>query len=168
MPENVLTGTALETALDALKLPEGPASKLDKNQKLTQQITGDLKYFERGTMPAISRHVHRLSCVMSNPPPEALQAAVSTLALAYKLRESCLTYGGDRVKRTAPVDGHIEMSLDDGAPSELERVLGRCINRPTSCICYPSDVRRSSRGALHEEDRHRGRQYTRRREPGNS
>ena len=57
---------------------------------------------------------------MSNPPPEALQAALSTLALAYSLRESSLTYGGDRVKRKAAVNGHIEMSLDEGAPSELE------------------------------------------------
>ena len=47
-----------------------PRKKLSKDQKRVQKIIGALKFPER-VMPALSLVLHRLSSVMSDPPPEA-------------------------------------------------------------------------------------------------
>ena len=88
---NVFTGKQLQDELDGLTLPTERTQKLNGDQKLTQRIIGDLKYFERGTMPRITRAVHRLSCIMGFPPPEALHAAKGVLADAYAHRHEHLT-----------------------------------------------------------------------------
>ena len=119
-PDGLLVGTALETLLDSLKLaPEKPA-KLDSDQKMVQQILGDLKYFERGSMPRLSLMVHRLSCIMSAPPPGSLVAAKSVLAIAYHHRDEKITYGRPRATRGAILDGFLAMDIADGAPAEFE------------------------------------------------
>ena len=72
---NVLSKCKLMNVADGLELdPESRASKrLSNEQKTTQSVIGSLKFVER-IMPEISLPLHRLSCVMSAPPPEALEA----------------------------------------------------------------------------------------------
>ena len=120
-PANLLEGTALTDALSGLTLPSDRSAKLNADQKCVQQIIGDLKYFERGIMPRISRMVHYLSCIMSFPPPGALPAAQGVLALAYKHRADSLTYRSGALLKTRNLrDGRIEMHMTEGAPAELE------------------------------------------------
>ena len=120
-PTNILEGKALEAALTALTLPAERSGKLSQTQKRVQQIIGDLKYFERGTMPRISRKVHHLSCIMSFPPEGALQAAEGVLAEAYAYKDSCIRFGGECVTRGQPsVDGRTNLDMSKGAPAEME------------------------------------------------
>ena len=120
-PKDLLEGTALTDALSRLTLPADRSAKLNADQKRVQQIIGDLKYFERGIMPRISRMVHYLSCIMSFPPPGALPAAEGVLALAYKHRADSLTYRSGPLLKTRNVrDGRVEMHMSEGAPAELE------------------------------------------------
>ena len=120
-PTDILAGKALTDALAKLALPSERQSKLSQQQKRVQQIIGDLKYFERGTMPRISRMVHHLSCIMSFPPEDALPAAEGVLAEAYAHRDSCIVFGGKYAEREKPsVDGRITLDMTKGAPRELE------------------------------------------------
>ena len=120
VPTDVLTGTTMTKFLENLAMPSVKPSVLSKGQKTTQQITGDLKYFERGSCPRLSRMVHRLSCVMSNPPSDGLMAARSILYHAYLHKDDCLTFGKTGVTRAVPTDGKLTTILSDGAPDELE------------------------------------------------
>jgi hypothetical protein len=120
-PAGLLEGKALTDALEALTLPKARVGRLSESQKRVQQILGDLKYFERGTMPRMSRMVHRLSCIMSFPPEGALAAAEGVLAEAYAHKEDCIIYGGERfASREEPVDGRTTLDMAQGAPAELE------------------------------------------------
>jgi hypothetical protein len=119
-PSGLLAGKALHDSLAALVLPTDRGSKLNAEQKRVQQIIGDLKYFERGSMPRISRMVHYLSCIMSFPPPGALAAAEGVLAYAYQHRTDRITYRRNGPKLRNEHDGRIEMNMTDGAPDELE------------------------------------------------
>ena len=105
--------------LDGLKLPEQRSTKLTKGQKRVQQIIGDLKYFERGYMPRITLKVHRLSCIMSDPPPEAEVCAESVLAEAFEHRHVPLTFHRSSTKR-AYSDGKTTVDLSSGAPEPME------------------------------------------------
>jgi len=120
---DVLEGKALIEQLEGLKLADAAqrTAKLTADQKRVQQIIGDLKYFERGTMPRISRMVHHLSCIMSFPPAGALAAAEGVLALAYKHRDDCIQFSSAAEHRTTePTDGRITLDMNEGAPAELE------------------------------------------------
>ena len=120
-PTGLLEGKALLDALTQLSLPKDRVGKLSDDQKRVQKILGDLKYFERGTMPRISRMVHHLSCIMSFPHEGALQAAEGVLAYAYEHRDDCITYGGKLPTRTEPDhEGRTHIDLALGAPAELE------------------------------------------------
>ena len=116
----VATGTRLDAELDALTLPKERTSKLDGDQKLTQRIIGDLKYFERGTCPRLTRRVHRLSCIMGFPPPEALHAAKGVLADAYHHRHEKIVFAANSTTPETPVDGCVGAVLTRGAPATLE------------------------------------------------
>ena len=120
VPDDILSGTALTKFLEELAMPSVKPAVLSKGQKTTQQITGDLKYFERGSQPRLSRMVHRLSCCMSCPPSDGLLAARSVLHYAYVNRADCLTFGKTGVVRPLPVDGRLTSILSNGAPDELE------------------------------------------------
>ena len=118
-----MQGKTLEEALESLALPpqEERTAKLNDDQKKVQQVIGDLKYFERGTQPRLSRMIHRLSCIMSYPPPGALQCALGTLATAYVHRNECITFSGSSQPRNGVInDGRLQIDMSKGAPCELE------------------------------------------------
>jgi len=101
--------------------PRAPGAKLTSEQSRTQQIIGSLKFIEK-VMPRISLVVHRLSCVMSSPPPEALIVAKAALAMAYKERHVGVTYGGDGPTDDSRLSGRLSanISLDEPAAATLE------------------------------------------------
>ena len=118
-----LSGGKLEAALKALVLPtEPPPKKLSKDQQRFQSITGFLKFFERGSYPRLSKMVHCLSRVMSNPPPETCVAcAEGVLAYAYAhLNEGLhFEYRADAPTREHH-DGKMDIDLSAGAPNGFE------------------------------------------------
>lgn len=120
-PADILVGAQLTELLESLHLPDIRPSKLSPDQKTTQCITGDLKYFERGSMPRLSRMVHRLSCCMGCPPAnDGIIAARSVLYHAYTHRHDKLTYGASPTNRADPIDGRLDMKLTERAPTQLE------------------------------------------------
>ncbi len=94
---------------------------LSPQQKQVQAIIGALKYPEP-VLPQISLPLHRLSCVMSYPPPEAMAVALCVLELAYEHRHVGVTYGGvlQEVNPRLSVKVHAHVDLSAPAPAELE------------------------------------------------
>ena len=115
---DVLKGSKLMDVADGMALdPDTRESKkLDAGQKATQSIIGSLKFVER-VMPEISLGLHRLSCVMSAPPPEALKVAQGVLHFAYMRKTNGITYGGNGVD-DADLD-HEHVGIEGKAPLEL-------------------------------------------------
>ena len=118
----LLQGKKLDALLDDLKLPpaEERTNKLNAEQKKVQQILGDLKWIERCTMPALTRRVHRLSCIMSFPPPGTLALAEAVLFDAYLLRHQGLIFADHKVPERAVADGRSNIDMAAGAPEHLE------------------------------------------------
>jgi hypothetical protein len=130
LPQLVDNGTApalpkgrkLQKMADALQLAERTnGARLTKQQVTTQRIIGSLKFVEK-VMPKLTLPLHRLSCVMSSPPPEALIVAQAALALAYKDRHLGITYGGDGPATAARFKGRLAANilLDEPAGPDLE------------------------------------------------
>ena len=95
--------------------------KLSHTQVRTQQLIESLKYIEN-LHPRISLVMHRLSCVMSSPPPEAYVVAQAALAAVYAERHAGITYGGAGMSAgprfSAAIAAHID--LNEPAPATLE------------------------------------------------
>ena len=75
----VLSGKRLADAADSLKLADREG-KLSPQQVRTQSTIGHLKFVER-VQPRLALVIHRLSCVMSSPPPEAYEVARAALCI---------------------------------------------------------------------------------------
>ena len=122
-PVKLPTGRALHSMADALKLGNDRPHKLAKHQVRTQQLVGSLKYIEL-IHPRIALLMHRLSCVMSNPPEAAYTVALAALAMVYNERDVGITYGGIGLSTGAWLSGfisaNINLSLPVPAPAALE------------------------------------------------
>ena len=120
---DVLSGKKLMDTADRLKLaPRTSTGKLTPHQVRTQQLIGSLKFIER-VQPKISLGLHRLSCVMSSPPPEAWDVACSMLAVAYADRSVGITYGGagpddEAARFEGRMQAHIDLTQSAGAQLE--------------------------------------------------
>ena len=111
------SGKKLMDMADAMALlPREATSKLTAAQSETQQIIGKLKFIEKVT-PKLSLVVHRLSCVMSSPPPEALTVAKATLATAYGERHVGITYGGSGPADDTRLSGRLSANIDLNEPA---------------------------------------------------
>jgi hypothetical protein len=121
VPARILKGKALDDLLASLKLPTTRSGKLSPASKRTQQIIGDLKYIERGSCPRLTKMLHSLSCVMNEPPEEAVLAAESVLAEAFQSRDEPLRFnrrsGGPQRKHSG---GRMRVDLKAGAPASFE------------------------------------------------
>ena len=118
---DVPTGAKLMAMADKLEMPEHtPGARLDATQTSTQRIIGACKFMEK-VNPRLCLPLHRLSCVMSFPPPDAHTVALATLALAYKHRDVGITYGGPGGDDSARLSGVLNSNLlDEPAPAALE------------------------------------------------
>ena len=105
---------------DALKLAEREGGRLTRKQQRTQMLIGSLKFVER-VHPRISLVLHRLSCVMASPPPEAWTVALCALEAVYAERDVGITFGGAGLAVHHRIDGalHANIDLTEPAPSEL-------------------------------------------------
>ena len=119
-PDSLLKGKRLEQAANALVLPAQRPTKLSRVQRSIQRKTGALKWVEK-IMPSLCLGVHRLSCVMSCPPDEAVPVAEALAWRAWQARHDGITYGGDTAADLSKVEICIKGpgSLDDGAPTGL-------------------------------------------------
>ena len=89
-----LSGIELMRVADGMQLvPRAEGAPLTPDQKRAQRIIGSCKFIEK-VMPMLSLPLHRLSCVMSSPPPEANAVAKAVLSAAWTQRDVGLVYGG--------------------------------------------------------------------------
>jgi hypothetical protein len=119
-PLSLPSGTTLQRMADSMQLAER-SGRLTRAQTRTQQIIGSLKFIER-LHPRITLVLHRLSCVMSSPPPEAWTVACAALAAVYAERTRGLTFGGDSLSASPRLGGRLRANIDlaEPAPAELE------------------------------------------------
>ena len=112
-------GMSLQTICDGLRLVRPQPAKLSAQSKQVGSIVGSLRYPEK-CIPAITLPLHRLSCVVASPPPEARLAADLVLELAYDHRYDGLTFGG--VLSSPRLGAHMHASVDmtDRPAVELE------------------------------------------------
>ena len=115
----------LEAMADAMVMPERRKSGLTPLQRSTQALIGSLKFIER-CHPRASLMLHRLSCVMTCPPPEAYTVARALLNSLYAERDVGITYGrngvperGDEYELKGQLSSNI-VDLNGVAPMELE------------------------------------------------
>ena len=115
---NVPSHTSLHQTADAMRMPEERKKSLSPLQRKTQKLIGSLKFIER-LHPRLTLLLHRLSCVMAYPPPEAYEVARAALAMAYHERDIGITFGG---ALTARLDGRVSANVDlwQPAPASLE------------------------------------------------
>jgi hypothetical protein len=86
---------------DGLALFTPAPAKLDLQQVRTQQLIGSLKFIEL-LHPRLSLVLHRLSCVMSAPPPEVYDVARAALAAVHAERHVGITLRGRRLVCLSP------------------------------------------------------------------
>ena len=122
-PPDLPSGSKLHALADAMQLVTPRPAKLTRVQRATQQLCGSLKFVEK-VQPRISLLLHRVSCVMSCPPPEAYDVARAALKIAFEDRDVGITFGGGGMSATSRLEGSISKSIpfdmDSPAPSELE------------------------------------------------
>jgi hypothetical protein len=121
-PADILSGTKLNHAADALAMVSPRPLVLNSMAKSVQEMGGGVKFVERGVMPRMSRLMHKISCVSAAPPPEAYVVARSAVAMMYRHRCEGITFGGGGLTARAPLRGGLfcDVKLSEGAPVELE------------------------------------------------
>ena len=114
---------SIEQTADEMRLAEGgPPKKLPPAGKRCQQMIGDLKFIER-VLPGACLPLHRLSCVMSNPPATATRVCEHLLKYAYVHRHTGITFGGGGVSSAPRVEAKLScehVRLAGRASDDLE------------------------------------------------
>ena len=117
---NLPHGKSLSKLADAMEMPADRAPKLSHRQTQTQRLIGCLKFIEK-VHPRLSLVLHRLSCVMSCPPPEAWDVARAALVSVWRHRFVGLTFGGSS-SPSPRLGGDLRAAIDltEPAPHQLE------------------------------------------------
>lgn len=116
------TGKKAQQLADSMRTPELSARKqLTRGQKETRTIAGKTRWYEKVT-PSVTLGNHRLACVLSHPPPEALLIAKYVLADAYDARHDGITFGGGGISSEPRLGGSMsaDFAMADGARKALE------------------------------------------------
>ena len=93
LPADVPQGKKLRNLLDTITLmPMERGVKLDKPQRMVQQITGDLRWCLRVSVRLV-RAVHKLSCVAQCASPGSELAALGVVAVAWRHRYEGRSFG---------------------------------------------------------------------------
>ena len=115
-----VTGGKLQQLADSLELaPRADSARLSPSQVRTQQLIGSLKFIER-VHPRVSLILHRLSCVMSSPPPAAYDVARAALLALWDERTVGITFGGAGMTASSRLAGSFDVKLDLDAPAGSE------------------------------------------------
>jgi len=96
------SGQKFQQMADSLQLVTPRPLKLSHPQAQIQCLIGSLKFI-KGLHPRLYLVIHRVSCVMASPDPEAMLVAQAqaTLAAAYAERDVGITYGGAGLSASA-------------------------------------------------------------------
>lgn len=117
-------GKKLMDMADALMMaPREPGKPLTKEQVSVQQKIGSLKYIEK-VQPKLSLAIHRLSCIMASPPPEAGIIADSLIETAYEDRYTGITYSAVATDESSPVQGRLCAHIPDEARVSGHKAVG--------------------------------------------
>ena len=119
-PDRILTGKALQDAADALRLPADQPMPMPKAGKRVQQALGKLKFPEKRCIPALTLVLHRLSCVMKYPPPEATLVIDSVLYMAYQHRGDGITYSRHSLEGQVDLTAQAAYKYDLDAPAPID------------------------------------------------
>ena len=106
---------------DQLRTQTAPkGAKLNADAKYVQRASGYGRFIRR-VMPAISLPLHRISCVMTNPPPEAKKVARSIVLWMHQHEADGITYGGGGLSNAPTLEGSLysNIDLDSPAPEQL-------------------------------------------------
>ena len=114
-------GKRLQDMADHMQLCVPRPVKLNHRQTETQRLIGSLKFIEK-VQPRISLVLHRLSCVMAAPPPEAWDVARAALSSVHENMHGGITFGGAGITGAARLGGAMraEIDLSEPAPQQLE------------------------------------------------
>ena len=115
-PKDLPIGGRLHAMADAMQLAERTGDRLCPKQVRTQKLIGSLKFIER-VHPRATLILHRLSCVMSAPPPEAYQVACAALLALWDERDVGITFGGAGMTTTPRLEGSLKAHIDLGEPA---------------------------------------------------
>ena len=108
-------GGKLHALADALELaPRNPSGKVSEHTKKTQTLTGNLRYFLRTNAGDLNVVVHRLSCVQSCAPAEAVIVGKAAMIHAYETRFRGITYSKHSV---SPEGGALQVHTAIGEPT---------------------------------------------------
>jgi hypothetical protein len=117
------SGKKLQDMADALTMPppEERPDKLNAQQRRTQQLIGSLKFIEK-LHPRVTLVLHRLSCIMCCPPPEAWVVACAALRDVHDERDLGITYGGVAHADSPRLGGRLDANIpmDEPAVAALE------------------------------------------------
>ena len=119
--ESVKKMDAFADSLRDNLVPLEAGAKVSKTGMRVQQITGDLMFIHR-IMPAISKPLHCLQQVMSNPPPGAELLADEVLLYCWAHMDDGITFGGGGLAGSKRVVTHTAATgmHRDQAPRDLE------------------------------------------------
>ena len=112
-------GKALQKLADSMVLAPPRPGKLAAAQMPMQQLIVSLKFIEL-LHPRIALILHRLSCVMSNPPPEAYYIARAALASVFGERFVGIAYGSAGLSGGERLSGAIAAHIDMSEPAGLD------------------------------------------------
>lgn len=118
-PARILTGKALHDAADALRMPTEQPMPMPKAGKRVQQALGKLKFPEKRCIPALTLVLHRLSCIMKYPPPEATLVTDSVLYMAYQHRSDGITFSRYSLDSQVDLAAQAAYKFDLDAPAPL-------------------------------------------------
>ena len=116
-PADILTGKALQDAADGLRLPTEQRLPMPKYAKRIQQLIGKVKFPEKRCLPRLTLLMHRLSCVMKYPPPEATAVADAMLWMAWENKDEGFTYRRRPLGAPAATTVHATKVFDLDAPA---------------------------------------------------
>ena len=132
----LLAGGALAKAADDLRMMPNEGNKLSEWQKCVQQLTGMLKFPEK-VMPILTLPLHRVSCIMARPPPEALDVIEGIAAMAYKHRFDGITYSAGGIG-SLPGVGAGTASTINGEPTSSLSAVGDATYARIECETAPA------------------------------
>jgi len=108
-----------------LTLPPADERRASKqqagHQSATRAIIGSLGFIDK-VMPRLTKPLHNLRCVQTQPSRLAYDCARAILADAYDHRKDGITYGGNGLSAVPRLEGGISAAfkMDDGAPAAME------------------------------------------------
>ena len=126
-------GGKLQKLADALAMvPLHPSGKVTAVTKTVQTLSGNMRYFTRVSAGELNVIAHRVSCMQSSAPPEAIIVAKAGMILAYETRHRGITYSkhdvaasGGGLSATSTAEVYTDFPREPGIHAVADRHLER-------------------------------------------